>query len=124
LLSYSFFGLVSFGLFKLIAFFICAVVYFIFCKNEMNFNWISFVKNNALGCIIVAFIMLIGCYFSGLYFPSSKSSFYLLIYLTFVGSLFMLSCLIFFFFSKDFRKIVLEIISKIRPIKGTIVAEK
>ncbi len=96
-------GMLSFALFKLIAFTLYACFYFYFSSRYMALNWKDFLMKNAAGILLGAVIIGVISRTIGPLLPATKSLAHILIYISYVGGLFMLACLGFFAFSKDFR---------------------
>jgi len=105
-------GILSFAIFKLVAFALYAIFYLYFSSRYMAVDWKDFVSKNAIG--IVLGVVIIGVISStiGPLLPVKKSVAHLLIYFSYVGGLFTLTCLAFFAFSKDFRNSLTSLLAK------------
>lgn len=106
IITYNYFGLLSFGVFKLVAAIISAAFYFHYAKKMFTISWLDFFKRNILPALATVIgLSILSAAFND-FLPQSKGrlEFLQLSFGIFAYSL--IGMILYYFLSKDFQKVL------------------
>jgi O-antigen/teichoic acid export membrane protein len=114
LITYSTFGLNSFAFFKFLAFSINASIYAFVLIKFFNLSLIQFVENYIKPILLPILVLLISYYLLSGFLPMEKSKWNLMMVGVYASAMLMISFLVLFFTSSNFKGQMLNMVSLVK----------